>query len=88
MTWWSPLAAGRNGFFSDPVLSEIAGAHDASVAQVGLRWLVQRGIPIIPKSADLHRMRENLDVFGFELSDAEMGAIATLDTGESQFGWW
>lgn len=88
MTSWSPLAAGRNGFFSNPTLSEIANAHGASVAQVGLRWLVQRGIPVIPKSAEPRRMRENLDVLGFELTDAEMSAIAALETGRSQFGWW
>lgn len=88
MTSWSPLAAGRNGFFSDPVLSEIAEAHGVTVAQVGLRWLVQRGIPVIPKSSDPRRMRENLDVLGFALSDVEMAEIAKLDTGRSQFGWW
>ena len=88
MTSWSPLAAGRNGFFSDPVLVDIAQVHGVSVAQVGLRWLLQRGIPVIPKSADPQRMRENLDVFGFELTDDEMARIAALDTGKSQFGWW
>ena len=88
MTSWSPLAAGRNGFFSDPLLAEIARAHGVSVAQVGLRWLVQSGIPVIPKSADLRRMRENLDVFGFELTENEMARIASLDTSKSQFGWW
>ena len=87
MTSWSPFAAGRNGFFFNPTLSEIAEAHGASVAQVGLRWLVQRGIPVIPKSADSRRMRENL-MLGFELSSEEMDAIAALDTGRSQFGWW
>lgn len=88
MTSWSPLAAGRNGFFNDPTLDKIAQVHDVSIAQVGLRWLVQQGIPVIPKSADLRRMRENLDVFGFELTDTEMAKIAELDTNRSQFGWW
>lgn len=88
MTSWSPLAAGRNDFFADPVLAGIARSHGASVAQVGLRWLVQRGIPVIPKSADSRRMRENLDVFSFELASAEMAAISKLDTNKSQFGWW
>ena len=88
MTSWSPLAAGRNGFFTDPVLAGIARSHGVSAAQVGLRWLVQRGIPVIPKSADMQRMRENLDVFGFELTSAEMAAISGLDTNKSQFGWW
>ena len=88
MTSWSPLAAGRNGFFDDPALAGIARSHGVSVAQVGLRWLVQQGIPVIPKSADPRRMRENLDVFGFELTDAEMAEVAELDTNKSQFGWW
>lgn len=88
MTSWSPLAAGRNGFFADPVLEGIARSHCASIAQVGLRWLVQQGIPVIPKSADPRRMRENLDIFTFELTDAEMAEIAELDTNRSQFGWW
>lgn len=59
-----------------------------SVAQVGLRWPVPRGIPVIPKTADPRRMLENLDVIGFALSDAEIAEIAKLDTGRSQFGWW
>ena len=88
MTSWSPLAAGRNGYFNDSVLAGIARAHGASIAQVGLRWLVQRGIPVIPKSADPRRMRENLNVFSFKLTSTEMAAISELDTNESQFGWW
>jgi 2,5-diketo-D-gluconate reductase A len=88
MTSWSPLAAGKNGFFGDPTLKNIAKAHGVSVAQVGLRWLVQRGIPIIPKTSSSRRMRENMDVFGFTLTEDEMDQIRQLDTGKSQFGWW
>lgn len=82
---WGPFAEGRNNFFSDPTLSQIAGAHGKSVAQVALRWLVQRGVVVIPKSVRRERMAENLNVFDFELSPAEMEIIAGLDTGASLF---
>jgi 2,5-diketo-D-gluconate reductase A len=85
MESWGPFAEGKNGLFSNPVLSEIAAAHDKSVAQVVLRWLVQRGVIVIPKSTRIERMRENIDVFDFELSDDEMMRIAGLDTGNSLF---
>jgi 2,5-diketo-D-gluconate reductase A len=82
---WGPFAEGRNDLFSDPTLSEIGAAHDKSVAQVVLRWLTQRGVVVIPKSVRPERMRENLDVFDFELSGDEMKRIAGLDTGASLF---
>ena len=85
---WSPLACGRNGIFAEPVLIGIAQTHGKTVAQVALRWLLQRGVPLNVKSTHGERMRENLDVFGFELSEGEMAAIESLDTGRSQFGWW
>jgi 2,5-diketo-D-gluconate reductase A len=85
MESWGPFAEGKNGLFSNPVLSEIAAAHDKSVAQVVLRWLVQRDVIVIPKSTRIERMRENIDVFDFELSDDEMMRIAGLDTGNSLF---
>ena len=90
-TWhesWSPLACGQNGFFHDPVLKRIADAHGKSIAQVGLRWLLQQGVDVIPKTTHLERMQENLDLFDFELTKEEMQNIKTLDTGRSQFGWW
>ncbi len=65
-----------------------ARSHGARVAQVGLRWLVQRRITVIPKSADPRRMRENLDVFGFEPAGAEKGDIANLYANRNQFGRW
>lgn len=80
---WGPLAEGRNNIFSDPTLSTIGEAHGKSVAQVALRWLVQRGVVIIPKSVRPERMVENLDIFDFQLTDEEMARIATLDTGAS-----
>jgi 2,5-diketo-D-gluconate reductase A len=82
---WGPFAEGRNNLFTDPALSEIGTAHDKSVAQVVLRWLVQRGVVVIPKSVRPERMRENLDVFDFELTDVEMASIADLDGGASLF---
>ncbi|MDY6412432.1 MAG: aldo/keto reductase [Bacteroidales bacterium] len=90
-TWhesWSPLACGQNGFFHDSLLKSIAETHGRTIAQVGLRWLLQRGIDVIPKTIHSERMKENLDIFNFQLTEDEMLAIASLDTGRSQFGWW
>jgi len=80
---WGPLAEGKNDIFTNPTLTAIGEAHGRSVAQVVLRWLVQRGVVVIPKSIRPDRMTENLDVFGFELTDDQMSQIATLDTGTS-----
>ncbi len=82
---WGPFAEGRNGFFTNPVLQSVGQAHGKSTAQVALRFLMQRGVVVIPKSVRKERMRENFDVFDFELSDQEMTAIAALDRGESLF---
>ena len=82
---WGPFAEGRNNLFSDPTLSEIGEAHAKSVAQVVLRWLVQRGVVVVQKSVRPERMRENIDVFDFELTDEEMERIAGMDRGESLF---
>lgn len=80
---WGPLAEGGQGFFHNPLLTEIGGAHDKSVAQVSLRWLIQRGIVVIPKSVQPERMAENFDLFDFQLTDDEMTRISTLDEGRS-----
>jgi 2,5-diketo-D-gluconate reductase A len=82
---WGPFAEGRNNLFSDPVLSEIGTAHGKSVAQVVLRWLIQRDVVVIPKSVRADRMAENIDVFDFQLTDDEMTRIAAMDTGVSLF---
>ncbi|MGW1211571.1 aldo/keto reductase [Streptomyces sp. NPDC002499] len=82
---WGGFAEGRNDLFRQPLLSEIGAAHGRSVAQVVLRWLTQRGVVAIPKSVRPERMAENLDVFGFELTDDQMARIAGLDTGASLF---
>lgn len=82
---WGPFAEGRNNLFSNPVLKEIAERYDKTIAQVALRWLLQRGVVIIPKTTHIERMKENLDIFDFSLSDEGMALIATLDTGQSLF---
>jgi 2,5-diketo-D-gluconate reductase A len=85
MESWGPLAEGRNNLFTDPTLSAIGDAHGKSVAQVVLRWLVQREVVVIPKSVRPERMAQNLDIFDFELTDEEMSRIAAMDTGASLF---
>lgn len=82
---WGPFAEGRNNLFSNPTLSEVGAAHGKSVAQVVLRWLVQREVVVISKSVRRERMAQNFDNFDFELTDEEMARIATLDQGESLF---
>jgi 2,5-diketo-D-gluconate reductase A len=82
---WGPFAEGRNNLFTDPTLSGIGAAHGKSVAQVVLRWLIQRGVVVIPKSVRADRMRENIDVFDFALTDDDMTRITALDTGTSLF---
>ena len=82
---WAPFAEGRNGFFTNMQLAEIGMKYGKSVAQVALRWLIQRGVIIIPKSTRIERMRQNIDIFDFSLSDEDMAVIATLDTGKSLF---
>lgn len=82
---WAPLAEGRNNFFNNPMLEEIGKKYGKSVAQVALRWLIQRDVIIIPKSVHIERMQQNLDIFDFTLSDEDMAEIATLDTRESLF---
>ncbi|WP_301747836.1 aldo/keto reductase [uncultured Duncaniella sp.] len=81
----APLAEGRNNFFTNPVLEEIGKKYGKSVAQVALRWLIQRDVIIIPKSVHIERMQQNMDIFDFELSQDDMDAIAALDTKESLF---
>ena len=85
MESWGPFAEGRNNLFGDPTLTTVAEAHGKSVAQVVLRWLIQREVVVIPKSVRPDRMAENFDVFDFDLTDGEMTRIAVMDTGASQF---
>lgn len=85
MQAWSPLAAGSIGLLDNPTLLEISRKHQKSVAQIVLAWLVQRGITPLVKSTKPERMKENLDIFDFELSTEDMEKIASLDTGRSCF---
>ena len=85
MMAWAPLAEGRNNFFTNPVLEAIGKKYGKSVAQVALRWLIQRDVIIIPKSVHVERMQQNLDILDFELSQDDMAAIAGLDTKQSLF---
>jgi 2,5-diketo-D-gluconate reductase A len=82
---WGPFAEGRNDFFNNPALQEIGQAHGKTLAQTALRYLLQRGVVIIPKSTHKERMQENFDIFDFELSADEIKRIEALDTKQSLF---
>lgn len=82
---WGPFAEGRNNFFTNETLVAIGNKHGKSVAQVALRFLIQRGVVVIPKSTHKERMIENFNVFDFALDDKDMQAIAALDKKESLF---
>jgi diketogulonate reductase-like aldo/keto reductase len=82
---WGPFAEGKNNIFHNEVLSTIGEKYNKSVAQVILRWLIQRGVVAIPKSVRKERMVENFNVFDFKLSDQDMKGITILDTKESLF---
>ena len=82
---WAPFAEGRNNLFANETLASIAARHGKTVAQVVLRWLVQRGIVVIPKSVRKERIAENFDIFDFALDDEDMKRISTLDTGKTLF---
>lgn len=81
---WGPFAEGNHGIFTHPVLSDIGGKYGKSAAQVALRWNVQRGVVVIPKSVHKDRMEQNMDIWDFELSDEDMNEIAKLDIGHSE----
>ncbi len=81
---WGPLAEGKHGIFSHPVLAQIGKKYGKSAAQVALRWNTQRGVVIIPKSTHRERIRENLNIWDFRLNDAEMAEISALDLGHSE----
>ena len=81
---WGPMAEGKHGIFTHPVLTEIGAKYGKSAAQTALRWNVQRGVVIIPKSTHRERMEENFNIWDFSLSDEDMAVIATLDLGHSE----
>ena len=82
---WGPFAEGRNNLFSNATLVALGAKYGKSAAQIALRYLVQRGVVVIPKSVRKERMEQNIDVFGFALSDDDMQAIRQLDLGHSLF---
>lgn len=81
---WGPFAEGNHGIFTHPVLTEIGKKYGKSAAQVALRWNVQRGVAVIPKSVQKERMEQNMDIWNFALSEEDMAAIAKLDLGHSE----
>ncbi len=88
MQAWASFTEGRRNIFAEPVLAEAGRRHGKTAAQTALRYLVEKGIPVLPKSAHRERLRENLDIFDFSLTDEERRAIAALDEGRSLFGWF
>ena len=85
MEAWAPFGEGRGGLFTNPVLAQIGAKYGKTAAQVMLRWHIQRGVVVIPKSTHLERMEENFNVFDFTLTGEDMAAIATLDKKQSAF---
>ncbi len=81
---WGPMAEGRHGIFTHPVLTEIGAKYGKTAAQVALRWNTQRGVVVIPKSTHKERMEENLNIWDFSLSDEDMEAVNALDLGHSE----
>lgn len=81
---WGPFNEGKRNFFTDPILTEIGAKYGKSAAQVSLRWNIQRGVVVIPKSVHKNRMEQNFDVFDFELSAEDMEKIKTMDIGHSE----
>lgn len=82
---WGPFAEGRKDFFTNPVLNEIGGKYDKGAAQVALRFLIQSGVVVIPKSTHKERMEQNINVFDFTLDEKDMAVIGALDANESLF---
>lgn len=82
---WGPFAEGRNDYFNTPALVEIGAAHGKTAAQIALRYMLEQGVILIPKSVHEERIRENFDIFDFSLTAAETAQIAALDTGKSLF---
>ena len=80
---WGPFAEGKHGIFTNPVLSSIGDKYGKTAAQVALRWNVQRGVVVIPKSVHKSRMEQNIDIWDFTLSEEDMAEISKLDIGHS-----
>ena len=88
MQSWASFTEGRKNIFAEPVLKEIGARHGKTSGQIALRYLIQNGIAVIPKSVHRERMAENLDVLDFELTPSELSAISSLNGNTSLFGWY
>lgn len=88
MEAWSPLAAGKNNIFKNKILQEIGEKYKKTAAQVALKYLISNKIIVIPKSANIERLRQNIDLFDFELDKKDLEKIDELDNGISLFGWY
>lgn len=82
---WSPMARGENNFFNNEIIRSIGDRYNKTVAQVALRFLTQENVIVIPKSTHKERMKENFEIFDFELSGDDMNTLRALDKGESIF---
>ena len=85
MEAWAPFGEGRGDTFDNPVITGIAEKYGKTPAQIMLRWHIQRGVVVIPKSTHIERMEENFNVFDFSISDEDMAEIAKLDKAQSSF---
>ena len=88
MEAWSPFAAGKEQFFENNMLCTLGQKYGKSAAQIGLRFLIQRGVIAIPKTSHKERLKENIDIFDFELSVEDIKQLKMLDKGKSLFGWY
>lgn len=88
MQAWSPFACGKNNFFNNSVLNTLGIKYGKSAAQIGLRYLVQAGISVIPKSSHPDRIKTNADIFDFELNEDDLSRIQKLDLNKTLFGWY
>ena len=85
---WSPLAAGKNDIFNNKILLEIGRKYNKTSAQIALKYLLSRNMIIIPKSGNIDRLKQNIDLFDFELTKEDIEKIKTLDNKKSLFGWY
>lgn len=88
MQAWSPFTQGKKNIFAEEILNSIGANHGKTSAQIALKYLVQNNISVVPKSSNKNRMKDNLDIFDFELTYDEMKDIEGLNTGKSLFGWY
>lgn len=88
MQAWAPFTEGRRNIFDNKILKAIGEAHEKSAAQIALKYLVQNQIAVIPKSSNKNRMRENISLFDFQLTEEEIKQIQNLDGGKTLFGWY